>query len=129
MNVLLLCFCSLLLLFYRVTLYDTYLYDVAAMIYVMGALNKHLYLYLYLYLYPLAEYCGCSCTHWLNIVDAAAPTAPMVPTPMVRLKTNDVIIRLWGFMVPSFARLNPIFDVRIGRIQLHVVIYSRLSRL
>ena len=34
--------------FYRVTLYDTYLYDVAAMIYVMGALNKHLYLYLYL---------------------------------------------------------------------------------
>ena len=23
------------------------------------------------------------CTHWLNIVGAAAPIAPMVPTPMV----------------------------------------------
>ena len=41
--------------FYRVTLYDTYLYDVAAMIYVMGALNKHLYLYLYLYKTVLAQ--------------------------------------------------------------------------
>ena len=31
-----------------------------------------------------AEYIAC--THWLNIVGAAAPTAPMVPTPMGQAK-------------------------------------------
>ena len=28
------------------------------------------------------------CTHWLNIVGAAAPTAPMVPTPVVLHKSR-----------------------------------------
>ena len=32
------------------------------------------------------------CTHWLNIVGAAAPTAPMIPAPMyVRFDSSRVV--------------------------------------
>ena len=31
-------------------------------------------------------------THWLNIVGAAAPTAPMVPTPMLILDIMGLLI-------------------------------------
>ena len=73
---------------------------------------------LWMQLHPLAGYCGCSCTHCTHGSYAYDD-----------VKINDVILRLWGFMVASYPRLNPILDVRVGKIKFQVMIYSRLSRL